>query len=367
MTNKSPTPVRSVSRASKGKTIALILSAGLVLAGTGAGIANATSKTKPKPKRRPVMTAKKTSVTTTKAATATTAATASTAVATTVAGTTATSGSIVNVWTGAKVDPTKLPIGDDFVTTSGAGVGKLFACSAGNANAPGASADGPWINASAKTWDSTTKLAVKGEIAWPTAKYTEVVSGGNRVLTSNNLPVDIKSGTFPIASDDPSYAYDKNPGKIAATDTVFTLVESGTVASKATCMNEGAVGMMKNGVRIFNALDGRNEDAVAHESQDLCQGHPAITTYHYHNVPSCLRNAATGSSAVVGWMADGFPMVVERDASGALPTNADLDECHGRTSPILLGGKVVTLYHYSATLEFPYSIGCYKGTAKILR
>jgi YHYH protein len=129
-------------------------------------------------------------------------------------------------------------------------------------------------------------------------------------------------------------------------------------------MPEGAVGMLKNGVRIFNAIDARGDDAVAHESQDLCQGHPAITTYHYHNVPSCLLNAATGSSSVVGWMADGFPIVVERDATGALPTNADLDECHGRTSPILLNGKIVTQYHYSATLEFPYSIGCYKGTPK---
>jgi hypothetical protein len=94
---------------------------------------------------------------------------------------------------------------------------------------------------------------------------------------------------------------------------------------------------------------------------------PAMTTYRYHNVPSCLLNAATGLSSVVGWMADGFPIVVERDATGALPTNADLDKCHGRVSPILLNGKIVTQYHYSATLEFPYSIGCSKGTPKILR
>ena len=44
-----------------------------------------------------------------------------------------------------------------------------------------------------------------------------------------------------------------------------------------------------------------------------------------------------------------------------LPTNADLDECHGRTSPVLLDGEVVTTYHYSATHEFPYFIGCYRG------
>lgn len=53
---------------------------------------------------------------------------------------------------------------------------------------------------------------------------------------------------------------------------------------------------------------------------------------------------------------------VERDASGGLPTNADLDRCHGRTSPVLLDGEVVTTYHYSATLEFPYFIGCFTGT-----
>jgi hypothetical protein len=358
MTTQPSLAFRTCSRARRSKAVAVLLATGLVFAGASAGVSEAATK---KTAKRKTLTTKKT----VKAATTIPVASViAAATATTPAGA---SGTIVNTWTGAKVDPTKLPIGDSSVTTNGAGIGKLYACSRGNANAPGASADGPWLNVAAGTWDSTTKLAVKGEISWPTAKYTETVSGGSRVLTSNNLPVDIKSGTFPISSDDPSYAYDKNPGKITSTDTTFTLVETGTVATKPSCMNEGAVGMMKNGVRIYNALDGRNDDAVAHESQDLCQGHPAMTTYHYHNVPSCLRNAATGSSAVVGWMADGFPMVVERDASGALPTNADLDECHGRTSPILLDGKVVTLYHYSATIEFPYSIGCYKGTAKSLR
>jgi hypothetical protein len=65
---------------------------------------------------------------------------------------------------------------------------------------------------------------------------------------------------------------------------------------------------------------------------------------------------------VVGFALDGFPIVVERDARGDLPTNADLDECHGRTSPILLDGEVVEIYHYSATLEFPYVIGCFRAT-----
>jgi YHYH protein len=325
------------------RAVAAVFASGLALAGTGTIVSNAATQT----------TVKKKSATTKKPAT-TKKATAATA---------AMARSIVNTWSGAKVDPAKLPIGDSSVSTTEAGVGTLFACRAGNPNAPGAWADGPWLNAAAGTWDSTTKLAVKGEVSWPTAKYTETVSAGKRILTSNNLPVDMKSGTFPIAADDPSYAYDRNPGKITSTDTTLTFVETGTIAAKISCLSEGAVGMLRNGVKIFNSLDARGLDAVAHESQDLCQGHPAMTTYHYHNIPSCLLNAATGPSTVVGWISDGFPVVVERDASGALPTNADLDECHGRTSPILLNGKVITTYHYSATLEFPYFIGCYKGTA----
>jgi hypothetical protein len=167
---------------------------------------------------------------------------------------------------------------------------------------------------------------------------------------------------FPIASTDPSYEYDRNPGTIHEQRVTRVVTATPAVATTPTCLPEGPVGMLKNGVQVFSSLDGRGHDAVAHESQDLCQGHPAMTTYHYHNVPACIRDAESGSSAVVGFALDGFPIVVERDASGALPSNADLDRCHGRTSEIVVDGKTVSRYHYSATLEFPYFIGCYSAT-----
>ena len=59
---------------------------------------------------------------------------------------------------------------------------------------------------------------------------------------------------------------------------------------------------------------------------------------------------------------DGFGIFVERSTSGALLTNADLDECHGRSSPVSWDGQSVTMYHYVATAEYPYTVGCYKGT-----
>jgi hypothetical protein len=43
-------------------------------------------------------------------------------------------------------------------------------------------------------------------------------------------------------------------------------------------------------------------------------------------------------------------------------TNADLDVCHGTTSKIKLDGKLQRSYHYVATREFPYTIGCFRGT-----
>lgn len=269
---------------------------------------------------------------------------------------------IVNTWTGASVDPSALPIGDDFVSTDGPSIGGLWACRAGNPTAGGASADGPWLDVAAGTWDSTTKLAVEGEIVWEAAQYAETVTDGNRLLTTNDLPVEDPTGIFPIDPGDPAHEYDRNPGTITEESVSLTLPRFGTETEGPSCLSEGAVGLLRNGVFVFSSLDGRGDDAVAHELQDLCSGHPAMTTYHYHNVPSCIRDKATGPSTVVGFAYDGFPIVVERDASGALPTNADLDECHGRTSPLLLDSEVVTTYHYSATLEFPYFIGCFTGT-----
>lgn len=40
-------------------------------------------------------------------------------------------------------------------------------------------------------------------------------------------------------------------------------------------------------------------------------------------------------------------------AEGNLPTNAGLDECHGRTSTVLWNGEEQEVYRYSATMEYP--------------
>jgi hypothetical protein len=171
------------------------------------------------------------------------------------------------------------------------------------------------------------------------------------------------TGTFPIAAADPAFAYDRNPNTITENDVAYSLPATPQAAATPGCLPPASVAIMRNGVVAFAPLDEKNRDAVAYETQDECDGHPQQSgIYHYHDVPSCIIDASEGPSTVVGFATDGYPIVVERDAEGELPTNRDLDECHGRTSGVLLDGVVVETYHYSATHEFPYFIGCFHGT-----
>jgi hypothetical protein len=79
---------------------------------------------------------------------------------------------------------------------------------------------------------------------------------------------------FPIAGTDPSYEYDCNPGKIHAPSVTRVVTATPAVAATPTCLPEGPVEMLENGVQVFSSLDGLGHDAVAHESQDLCQAPP---------------------------------------------------------------------------------------------
>ena len=129
-------------------------------------------------------------------------------------------------------------------------------------------------------------------------------------------------------------------------------------------MSLGAIGVALNGVAIYNALDGAGRDAVAHEALDVCSGHPQRSgQYHYHWMPPCLwqRQSSTRQSSQYGWALDGYPIYGPRGPGGKLYANADLDACHGLTSTVTLGGKRVRTYHDVATLEYPYTIGCFRG------
>jgi hypothetical protein len=190
------------------------------------------------------------------------------------------------------------------------------------------------------------------------------VSGGKRVITFNGLPIDHTTGIFPIAASDPAHQYDQNGNHITAHSTTWSLPANPRVAARASCTGGGPIGVLIDGVELFNALDGEGRDAAAHEVLDACGGHPDPSdTYHHHDVPSCVMNKVKGASGLVGYALDGFGIYVERKASGALLSDTDLDGCHGRSSRALWNVKETVIYHYDATIEYPYTVGCFRGTA----
>ena len=114
---------------------------------------------------------------------------------------------------------------------------------------------------------------------------------------------------------------------------------------------------MKSGAALFNAIDAQGKDAVAHEVQDTCSGHPQMSgVYHYHGLPSCIGLGSTKKhSKLIGWALDGFPVYGPYGDGGDYLSNAELDRCHGITDK-------KHGFHYVANYEFPYTVGCYRGT-----
>lgn len=253
-----------------------------------------------------------------------------------------------------------LQLGDGRTSTSTPKQGWIYICRIVTGGG-GATGPTPWI--SGDKWNPTAKPSVAGSMNWPQAAVKFTATASVRTITTMGVPTNATTGTFPIAQSDPAYTYDRNPNSIAAKSVVVKVPREPKPASKPGCLSLGAIGYTVNGVAIFNGLDAENRDAVAHEMQDSCDGHPERTgQYHYHSGSRCALSKATGSSTLYGYALDGFGIYIERSANGNLLTNADLDICHGRTSTVLFNGKRQKMYHYVITAEYPYTLGCYRGT-----
>jgi hypothetical protein len=262
------------------------------------------------------------------------------------------------------INPRAIPLGDGYVSSTPK-VGYVDSCQTQfMAGAGGSQVDGPWIDPAAHTWNDKTKLTVNGSIHWPSGYYRVTASGSERKLSFNDLPIDHNTGVFPIAATDPAYRYDMNPNHIAAQTFNWTLPLHPKAASPSSCAPMGPIGVLRDGVVLYNALDAQGRDAGAHEVLDLCAGHPDPSfTYHHHDVPPCiLRTTPNGRSTLVGYALDGYGIYVQKDKHGNLPSNRQLDPCHGTTSKVMWNGKLTRVYHYVATLEYPYTVGCFHGT-----
>lgn len=255
------------------------------------------------------------------------------------------------------VDLTRLEVGDGKYSTS-AQAGYVYTCMT-EFNGGGAAGTGSWMNGDG-TWDATKKAVVDGSVTWPHS-FTVSLQGDQRVFTGNDLP-DHPTGNFPVDPSDDAYAVDRNPNSIQEQSITLSLPANPTAAVQPNCVG-GEVGIMLSGVVIFSAFDAEGRDAVAHEVQDECDGHPQISGfYHYHSLSDCIEDTSTsGHSSLVGYAFDGYGIYGYYGEDGAEVTNDDLDQCHGHTHVVEWDGQMVEMYHYHATHEFPYVVGCFHG------
>lgn len=218
-------------------------------------------------------------------------------------------------------------------------------------------------------------------------EMTTDTSAGTRSFNGNGLP-STKMGTFPVQEGTSAYSYyyglpgGNKPASIGG-GTYSSAAEIGirpfslvsTVPLNPTLTGYHAISSLIVGITLTGTvwhIEYANDDSGNWVSPinalptDQCFGHPYNEQYHLHGYSwKCFPNQGTsGQSPVVGFALDGFPITGPRAADGHMITNAELDQCHGMTSEITMPGdegkKVI--YHYVLNREYPYSVGCFRGT-----
>jgi hypothetical protein len=261
----------------------------------------------------------------------------------------------------AFADSNGVPLGDGKIAAIPK-VGHIYSCQK-QFGSGGAFGDGNWITGG--LWYPERKIHVQGSVAWPQASMSATLEQGRRVLRANDLP-NHTTGEFPISQQDPAYLYDRNPNSIRAQQIVLTLPLDPQIAAEPSCLGMGMIGFALSGAAIFSGLDAGGRDAVAHEVQDACNGHPERHgQYHYHGYSPCMSISSETSnqhSVLLGYALDGFGIYGLQGEHGTALTNADLDACHGHTHAAMWNDRMQHVYHYHMTHEYPYTLGCFTGT-----
>jgi len=253
-------------------------------------------------------------------------------------------------------------LGDGRIS-SGPKTNHLFSCQQNfNPNAPGAHRVGPWLQGD--RYHSHEKIHVNGKVNWPNARITVATEKGMRIVRANNLPTHL-TGEFPIRKSDPAYQYDRNPGSIREQKILMRLPLMPRFAQAPSCVPMGLVAFTLVGGALFNAVDAGGRDAPAYEILDACGGHPERRgQYHYHDYAPCLPKGTdqNGHSSLIAYALDGFGVYGAKDVGGRIVTNNNLDACHGHEGPVMWDGTIQNIYHYHMNDEYPYSMGCLRGT-----
>jgi hypothetical protein len=220
----------------------------------------------------------------------------------------------------------------------------------------------PWIQG--EVWYPNLKLKVSGDVYRKNAEFISEVQGDVRTLAGNGLP-NHATGDFPAASDSRVYPYTEDRYSVRTQILGLTIPANPIVAESPTCLPVGEIGVMLSGASLYSAVLEGGFDAGAHAIEDTCGGLPdRAGKYHYHRESKCVVEDVNGNQSggtLIGYALDGFGIYASVEFDEKV-TNSNLDACHGHTHEMLWNGEEVKMYHYHATDEFPYTLGCFKGS-----
>ena len=287
----------------------------------------------------------------------------------------------------AKETPTSLYTAPAGTPLSEPGRGQLDMCGlsflGGNPPPPVSQVNVPWRNGNVLNVAKALDSAVPGKVKMA-HRFKVMTTKTMRHFKGNGIP-PWPVGKYPIPSNSAAYGYySVLPGlppyptadliPILPYNLDVSVPRNPKVNKKPTCIPSLSMGVALDGIMWHAELAGASAttfvDPNAALPTDNCYGHPWNTQYHVHGFSwKCLtQKSEPGSKAspLYGYAWDGFGIYGPRDANGKWITNKQLDECHGRTAEVMWEGKMQKIYHYVLNNEYPYSIGCFRGTPAIL-
>jgi len=177
-------------------------------------------------------------------------------------------------------------------------------------------------------------------------------------FTNPQVRVQLTQETLNVSTTGyPDHKWEKvNPNRPEKQNFNFQIPRFPKLAPDTTPVpSRGPIAVAVNGVVFFGPEDREGKIALENHGLDSCRGHPAPSgVYHYHCTPGCVhQDTANQHSPVIGYAFDGFKIYGLQGEGGNYPK--DLDRCNGHMDER-------RGYHYHTTEEFPFVLGCYRGT-----
>jgi hypothetical protein len=272
--------------------------------------------------------------------------------------------------------PTTLTTAPDGTPLSAPGKNKLWMCPRPGLAPSLTGSTTPWV--SGTTIDVSKIAFVPGSVTWQ-SEFNMTTTDTQRMLVGNGLP-NHPTGEFPIPQDSAAYSYyaalpaqgydNAAEIPIAPYDLNVTIPRDPVPNDQPSCVLWIFLGVVTQTGAAWHAEIAPDSQLKLHDPisalpLDDCWGHPYNTQYHYHAYSwKCFPDQGdpTQHSPLFGYAIDGFGVYGPRGEGGKLLTNDDLDECHGHTHEIEWDGQKKVMYHYHVNNEYPYSIGCFRGT-----